>query len=125
MIANDKLARLAGLLYVILLPTTGPAYYSGQLAVAGDAAATLAYLEANRTLFELAIFVGVVGFIDFLLLGLVLHRLFSPVSKPVGSVMVVFVAVSGRFRWRPWPGGSTFFCCSTAPRACPRSQAIS
>jgi hypothetical protein len=94
MTSNDKLARLAGLLYVILLPTTGPAYYSGQLAVAGDAAATLAYLEANRTLFELAIFVGAVGFIDFLLLGLVLHRLFSPVGKTAASLMLAFIATS-------------------------------
>jgi Domain of unknown function (DUF4386) len=94
MTSNDKLARLAGLLYVILLPTTGPAYYSGQLAVAGDAAATLAYLEANRTLFELAIFVGAIGFIDFLLLGLVLHRLFSPVSKAAASLMLAFIATS-------------------------------
>lgn len=94
MTSNDKLARLAGLLYLILLPTTGPAYFSGRLAVAGDAAAALANLEAGRALFELIIFVGAVGFVDFLVLGLVLFRLFSPVSKGAASLMLAFVAAS-------------------------------
>ena len=90
MTSNDRLARLAGLLYLILLPTTGPAYYSGQLAVAGDAATTLANVQAGQTVFELLIVVGAVGFIDWLVLGLVFHRLFSPVSKAASSLMLAF-----------------------------------
>ena len=42
LMSNDKLARLAGLLYLILVPTTGPAVFSGQLALTADAATTLA-----------------------------------------------------------------------------------
>jgi hypothetical protein len=36
MSSNDKLARCAGLLYLILLPTTGLAYGSARLLMAGD-----------------------------------------------------------------------------------------
>jgi hypothetical protein len=92
--SDDRLARLAGLLYLILLPTTGPAYFSGQAAMAGDAAATLANIEASRSLFELGTVVGAVGFIDFLALGLVLYAVFSPVSKDAASLMLVFIAAS-------------------------------
>jgi Domain of unknown function (DUF4386) len=91
---NNRLARIAGILYLILLPTTGPAYYSGQLAIAGDAATTLANIQANRTLFELLIVVGVLGFVVWLAMGVVFHRLFSPVSKIAANLLLAFVACS-------------------------------
>jgi hypothetical protein len=92
--SNDKLARITGLVYVFLLPTTGPAFYSGQLAVTGDAATTLANVQASQTVFELLIVVGAVGFIDYLILAFLLHRLFSPISKIAAGVMLAFVVVS-------------------------------
>lgn len=95
MISSDRLARLAGLLYLFLLPTTGPAYFYGQLAVVGDPATVLAKIQANQTLFELVIVVGAAGFVDWLVMGVVFHRLFSPISKVAASLLLVFVAASG------------------------------
>jgi hypothetical protein len=95
MISNDKLARLGGLVYLILLPTCGFGMFgAARLVVAGNPAATLANIQASRTLFELAILLGAVGFIDFLVVGLVLYKLFSPVGKGAASLMLIFVAAS-------------------------------
>jgi hypothetical protein len=94
-IANDKLARLGGLVYLILLPTCGFGMFGAAgLVVAGDPAGTLARIQASRTLFELAILMGAIGFIDFLVVGLVLYRLFSPFGKGAAGLMLLFVAAS-------------------------------
>jgi hypothetical protein len=57
MTSHDKRARLAGLLYLILLPTAGFGMFGAAgLVVPGDPAATLAHIQASRTLFEFAFF---------------------------------------------------------------------
>ena len=94
MTSNDKLARLAGLLYLILWPTTGLWYGTGRSLMTGDAAATLAHIQASRTLFEVAILAGAAGFVDYLILGLVFYQLFAPVSRRAASLLLAFVAVS-------------------------------
>lgn len=91
---DHKLARIAGLLYLILLPTTGPAVFSGKLAVMGDAAATLSKVQAGEATFRLLIAVGAVGFIDYLVLAFLLHRLFSTINKTAAGLMLAFVAIS-------------------------------
>ena len=93
--SNNKLARLAGLLYLILLPTTGPSYFSGLMLLGkGDAATIVADVVANRGGFEFMIFLGAVGFVDYLALAVVFYRLFSPVNKDVARLMVTFMAAS-------------------------------
>jgi hypothetical protein len=93
--SDNRLARFAGLLYLILLPTCGFGMFgAGRLVVAGNPSATFANIQTSRTLFELAILSGAVGFIDFLIVGLVFHRLFGPVSKSAANLMLAFVAVS-------------------------------
>lgn len=94
MTSNDKLARFAGLLYLILLPTTGLWYGTGRSLMAADAAAMLAKVQASRSFFELAIVVGAAGYIDYLILGLAFYQLFSPVSKRAASLLLGFVAAS-------------------------------
>ena len=94
MTSNHKLARLAGLLYLILLPTTGLWYGTGRSLMAGDAAATLAKVQTGRTLFEVAIVAGAAGYVDYLIIGLVFYQLFSPVSKRAASLLLAFVAAS-------------------------------
>jgi Domain of unknown function (DUF4386) len=94
MTSDDKHARLAGLLYLILLLTAGPAYFSGRLGVTGDAAGTLAGIQAGRTLFEVMIIAGVVGFVDYLILAAVLYRVFSRVGKNAATLMLIFVVAS-------------------------------
>ena len=94
MTSNHKLARFAGLLYLLLLPTVGLWYGTGRSLMAADAAATLANIQASRTLFEVAIVVGAAGFVTYLILGLVFYRLFSPVSNVAASLLLAFVAAS-------------------------------
>ena len=91
---SNKLARLAGLLYLILLPTTGLWYGTGRSLMAGDAAATLAKVQASRTLFEVAIVAGAAGYVDYLIMGLVFYQLFRFVSKRAASLLLAFVAAS-------------------------------
>ena len=91
---SNKLARLAGLLYLILLPTTGLWYGTGRSLMAGDAAATLAKVQSSRTLFEIAIVAGAAGYVDYLIMGLVFYQLFRFVSKRAASLLLAFVAAS-------------------------------
>jgi hypothetical protein len=88
---DDRLARLAGLLYLLLLPTAGSGFLVGGLIVDGDAAATFARVQAERGGLQLGIILGVVGFVFWLVIAQLLRRLFSVVSRDVGSLMVMFV----------------------------------
>lgn len=93
--SNDKLARLAGLLYLLLLPLAGFGFFgAARLVVAGDPAATLANIQASRTLFEFTIVVGAAGFVGYLVVALMLYTLFSDVSKGAAALMLAFAAVS-------------------------------
>ena len=92
MSSNDKLARLGGLLYLILLPTTGPAYFGNLLLMQkGDAAMIVAEILAGRNGFEFLILLGAIGFIDYLALAVVFYRLFSPINKDVAGLMATFM----------------------------------
>ena len=95
---SNKLARLAGLLYLILLPTTGLWYGTGRSLMAGDAAATLAKVQASRTLFEVAIVAGAAGYVDYLIMGLVFYQLFRFVSKRAASLLLALLRRACRFR---------------------------
>lgn len=92
--ADDKLARSAGLIYLIIMPATGLAYSADRLIGRDEAAVTLADIEANRTLLEMANLSGAAGFVGFLVLGLLLYRLFNPVSKGAATFMLAFIAAS-------------------------------
>jgi hypothetical protein len=92
--STNRLARAAGVVYLIMIVTTGFWYGTSRVLMQGDATATLARLQASRTLFEVAIVSGALGFVDFLLLGLMLSQLFRPIGQQAASVMLALVAVS-------------------------------
>jgi len=93
--SNDRLARLAGLLYRLLLPLAGFGFFgAARLVAAGDPAATLANIQASRTLFELTIVVGAAGFVGYLVVALMLYKLFSNISQGAAMLMLAFAAVS-------------------------------
>lgn len=93
---RSKTARTAGLAYLVVVLTGifSLAYVPSQLTVAGDAAATIARIQAGEMLFRLGIVAGWVCYLAFLLLPLVLYRLLSPVSKTPAVVMVALAVVS-------------------------------
>jgi len=90
---NDRLARLAGALYLLTIPTTGAWYGISQSVLGGDAV-TLASLEASRGMLEIAILLGAIGHVNHLVLVVVLHRLLSAFGKLAANLMLVFLAAS-------------------------------
>src|SRR5262245_30048820 len=91
---SDKQARIAGLSYLVMMVTVGAWYGVGQSFMQHAPADTVARIQANRHLFEGVIAVGAIGFVDFLVLGLLLYQLFSPVALTASRLMLGFVAVS-------------------------------
>lgn len=86
-------ARLAGLSYLALVPTTGFAY--GYVAfMPHDPGALVAALQAGRQALEWSILIGAAGFIGYLVTAALFHKLLAPTSKLAADLMVLFVAAS-------------------------------
>ena len=68
--SDDQIARMAGLLYLLFIPTAGLAFGFGRFLLTGDAATVFANIETHRRFFELAIFLSTVGFIDYIVVAL-------------------------------------------------------
>lgn len=89
---TDRLARLAGILYLLVLPTAGPWFYTSTSLLGADA--TLASLQAAQHTLELVIVLGAIGHSVQLLAAILLYRLLSPSSKLAAISMLVLLAVS-------------------------------
>lgn len=94
--SNKRTARIAGLLYliVVLAGMFSLAYVPSQINVGNDAAATVRNLVAHESLFRLGIVAGLVCYVAFLLLPLALYQLLSPYGRQWALVMVAFSVVS-------------------------------
>ncbi len=93
---HNPTARLAGLIYLVVVLTGifSLAYVPGQLIVWDDAATTFDQISASEPLFRLEIVSGVVCYIAFLLLPLVLYRLLRSVNETYARLMVALAVVS-------------------------------
>jgi len=93
---RNKTARLAGLLYLILVISgiTNLMYIPSKLIVWESAAETLENIMNSELLFRLGIVSGIITFLTFLLLPLVLYRLLSEVNKMYATLMVIFAVIS-------------------------------
>lgn len=89
---STRTARLAGLLYLLLIPLGffGMAYIPEVLVIPGDIATTMQNLVDSESLFRLSLASGFLMNLVMIALVLVLYQLFSPVSKPLATFMVVF-----------------------------------
>ena len=96
MSSKKKQARIAGLLYLMLIPTGifSLIYVPSTLIVYGDAAATIQNIESSELLYRSGIFVGLLSNIIYLFVALALYRLLSDVSKKQAALMVAFVVIS-------------------------------
>ncbi|MHB8911890.1 MAG: DUF4386 domain-containing protein [Lysobacter sp.] len=94
--SNDKIARTAGLLYLLVVVTGlfSLLYVPSQLTVRGDALATVNNIVASEPLFRLGIASWMINQTAFLLLPFVLYRLLHRVNKNAAVLMVVFAVVS-------------------------------
>ena len=93
--ANNKTARLAGLLYLLM---AAPApfyliYVPRTLIVRDDAATTASRILAHETLFRSAIVAELTNAILFILLAMVLYRLLNRVNKMHAALMVIYGGV--------------------------------
>ncbi|MBB6502424.1 DUF4386 domain-containing protein [Pedobacter cryoconitis] len=94
--SNKKTARIAGLLYliVILTGTFNLGYVPDKLIVWGNAAATFKNITDSEMLFRLGILSGLICYLAFLLLPFVLYQLLKQVNKTSAILMVILSAVS-------------------------------
>lgn len=91
----QKSARTTGYLY-LLSAVIAPFvlfYVPMQTRVPGNAAATAQKLLANETLFRSGLALGVFTLIIFLVVAILLYRLFKPVDADLARLMVVGVVV--------------------------------
>jgi len=91
-----QIARLAGLLYLIVAVTGGfsELVVRSGVKVAGDATATAENIRASAPLFRLGFVTDVIDITMFVLLGFVLYVLLSPVNRRVAATFVVFNAIA-------------------------------
>ena len=90
-----KTARLAGLLYLLLVITGvyGIMYIPSQIFVAGDSVATAKNMISNEVLFRTGILNDIISNTIFLFLVLVLYRLFKHVNENQAKLMFALVIV--------------------------------
>jgi hypothetical protein len=93
---QNKVARLAGALYLVVVITGlfSIAYVPSQITLAGGADAAVNNLKASESLFRLGIAAFLILLVAFLLLPLVLFRLLRPVGEAMATCMVVLALVS-------------------------------
>lgn len=93
---NKKVARLAGLFYLIVVVTgiISLAYVPSKLIVWENPSLTLDNIKNNEMLFRLSIFSGLICYIAFLILPLVLYRLLKSVNDSYAKLMVVLAIIS-------------------------------
>lgn len=95
MSSRNRLARAAGLFYLVVAVGGGFAeYVRSSVRVPGDAAATAAAIVQHGTLFRVGFAADLVDFTCFLAVGLILYTLLKPVNGPVAVSMLVINAVS-------------------------------
>jgi hypothetical protein len=93
--AQVRLARTAGLLYLVMALFGGGAHAIRlQVYAPGDAATTAANLAANASLVRLSFAADLLQNLAWLCLALVLHRLLAHAGRYLAGAMVVFIAFS-------------------------------
>ena len=93
---RKMIGRLAGLAYlvVVLAGIFSLAYVPGKVTVAGDIAATIANMSEMQSLYRLGLAAFVVQMLAFIVLPLVLYRLFEPVNRTAAFWMVLLALLS-------------------------------
>ena len=95
MSSAKSLARVAGILYLMMALTTAIAGYArGSLVVSGDPSATTSHLRSAATLFRVGVTADLVSATLFLLTAMALYVLVRDVDRLAAAAMVTFVAIS-------------------------------
>lgn len=96
MTSNKKTARVAGLLYLVVVLTGifSLAYIPSKLIVWDNPVATFNNIKTAETLFRLGIVSGLACYIFFLLLPIALYKLLKPVNEFYAKLMVLLAIIS-------------------------------
>jgi hypothetical protein len=96
MSSNKATAHLAGAIYFVLVISGMVAllYVPGQLIVAGEIALTVSRIVASESLFRLGILSAMICQVCYVVLPLLLYKLFKPVNQAQAVLMVALVLVS-------------------------------
>jgi hypothetical protein len=88
-----KMARVAGLLYLllVLIAPISLMYVPGKLIVRGNATTTANNILASQSLFRVGILSGLVSAVVFIFLGFALYRLLEGVNRKHASLMLILV----------------------------------
>jgi hypothetical protein len=94
--SSNKIARAAGLLYLMVMASGVFAnlYVRSTLILPGDATATATSILASEALFRLGFVGELVHMTSFFFLTLALYLLFRPVDKALASLLVLFALVA-------------------------------
>lgn len=89
----NKIARITGALYLLLLPLgiLGILYVPAALIVPGDAPATANNIMANEALFRLSIVSALLVQVVNIFVVLFLYKVLKPVNKNMARLMVIFI----------------------------------
>jgi hypothetical protein len=92
---NNKTAKIAGILYLVLGICAGISWgYFNSLYVHGDALATVNNIQATGWLYRLNFVINFTGQVAFLFLVYFLYKLLKAVNKDWAKLMVLLVVVS-------------------------------
>ena len=88
----NKTARIAGILYLSLVPLGFLGmYFSSRLIVPGDAAITASNIMTSEPLFRLGILSALLVQVVNIFVVLALYKILKPVNKYMASLMVIFI----------------------------------
>lgn len=92
----NKTARIAGFLYLLLIPlgVFGLLYVPNALMVPGDAAATAGNILANELLFRLSMVSAILVALVNIVVALYLYELLKPINKNYAALMVICTLVA-------------------------------
>ena len=86
------IARVAGFLYLLVVPLgIFSIYVSSRLTVPEDAATTASYITTNELLFRLSIVSDILAPLVLILVVLFLYKLLKPVNQYMAWLMVIFL----------------------------------
>lgn len=94
--SNKKTARIAGLLYLIVVLTGifNLMYVPSKLIVWDNASVTFNNILESETLFRLGIVAGIICYTAFLILPIVLYKLLNQINKTYAIGMVTLAVIS-------------------------------
>ena len=95
MISNKKLARIAGLCYLIVIATGlfAEVYVRQALTVPGDATATTHNIQSSEMLFRFGFVADLVNFVVGLPSVIIIYVLFKPINKTLVRLAMMFVVI--------------------------------